>query len=241
MRALSRLFALIVACALCAIFALPARAQAPVDPAALLKAIAARQDQIDAYQKNLSFTDTTRVEELDKQGKVEATTVVVMHVVVKGGKTERKVVSALRDGQDETAKVRDKLEAGDKGGKDDADVGFPFGAKQQAKHRFTVVGPVPEAPGMLRVRFEPSGDRSEASIGDAIVDPATGDVSSISFTPAKLPTLVDRLNITMVFGVRSPAGLLPSVVDAYAEAGILMIKKRLRTHTELTQYTAGNP
>jgi hypothetical protein len=241
MRALSRLLALIVACSLWMSGGATARAQAAVDLTVLLKTIAARQDQIDAYQKNLSFLDTTRVEVLDKQGKVESTSVIVMRVSTKDSKAERTVVSATTDGQDETAKVKAKLDGVKDDGDDDAKLGFPFGAKAQPRHKFTVVGPVPEAPGKLRVRFEPSGDREGASIGDAVVDPATGDVATVSFTPAKLPTLADRVSITMLFGVQTPAGLLPSVVDAYLEASVLLIKKRIRTHTELTQYTAGKP
>jgi hypothetical protein len=46
---------------------------------------------------------------------------------------------------------------------------------------------------------------------------------------------------TFVYGVSSPAGLIPSVVDMYAEGGFLFIKKRMRTHTVLTEYTALKP
>ena len=133
---------------------------------------------------------------LDKQGKVESTSVIVMRVSAKDGKTERTVVSATMDGQDETAKVKAKLEGAKDDKDDDAQARLPVrreGADEGQVHR---VGPVAPSP---RRAVASSLDREGARSGTN-VDPATGDVATVSFTPAKLPTLADRVTITMLFG-----------------------------------------
>ncbi|APR86160.1 Hypothetical protein A7982_11509 [Minicystis rosea] len=211
-----------------------AQAPAPTDLAAILRTAAARQARLEAFERRSSHVETTRTDDLDKNGKVESTSVTVLRVVTKDGKIERTMLKKSRDGKDVEIDAKEKRQVKDR----TVELPSPFEAAMQPKHRFTLVGPVPEAPGKVRVRFA-AADRVEgASSGEAIVDPVTGDVTWTRFSPAKLPTLVDRISITVDLHAQTTEGLMPSAADVDVDASLLFMKKRMHTHTDYSEYAA---
>jgi hypothetical protein len=75
-------------------------------------------------------------------------------------------------------------------------------------------------------------------IGDAAVDPETGDLVRMSMRPSKNPMFVDRLFMELEFDAQTPAGRAVSKITAKGAGGIAFIKKRFAVVTTLSDYRA---
>ena len=192
--------------------------------------------------ENSSHTTATRAEELDKKGKVESLTESLERVTLRAGKPEREILRYVRDGKDDTASERKKragAKAGPPGKERSMRVGMksPFEPSELDKHRFTLVGPDPADPNRLTIRFEPKGKPSpETSVGEAVVDAATGAVVRIRFRPSDNPKFVDRLDVQMEYGAATPEGPALSRVNIDGAGGILFVKKRMKMTVTLSDY-----
>ena len=192
--------------------------------------------------ENSSHITATRAEELDKKGKVESVTESLERVTLRGGKPDREILRYVRDGKDDTAgekKKRAGVKAGPPGKERSMRVGMksPFEASELDKHRFTLVGPDPADPNRLTIRFEPKGKPSpETSVGEAVVDAATGAVVRIRFRPADNPKFVDSLDVQMEYGAATPEGPALSRVTIDGAGGILFVKKRMKMTVTLSDY-----
>lgn len=192
--------------------------------------------------ENHSHTTATRAEELDKKGKVESVTESVERVTLRGGRPEREILRYVRDGRDDTASEKKKragVKAGPPGKERSMRIGMksPFEPGELDKHRFTLVGPDPVDPNRVTIRFEPKEKPSpETSVGEAVVDAATGAVIRLRFRPADNPKFVDRLDVQMEYGAATPEGPALSRVTVDGAGGILFVKKRMKMTVTLSDY-----
>jgi len=197
--------------------------------------------------ENHSHTTATRSEELDKKGKPESVTESVERVTQRGGQADREVIRFVRDGKDDTAgekkrRAEAKAEPPRKGGSIRIGAKSPLDAAEQAKHRFTLVGPDSADPNRVKIRFEPKGKPSpETSIGEAVVDAATGAIVRLRYRPADNPKFVDRMDIQMEYGASTPEGPALSRVSIEGAGGLLFVKKRMRVTMTLSDYEFAVP
>jgi hypothetical protein len=178
-------------------------------------------------------TITLRVEELDEDGNVKHTQERVDRVTVKGGQHHREVLQAHKDGQDATAALRKDLEERQRKGEVRTafnSVNLPFAASHLSRHRFSLAGPDPQEPHRLRLRFEPRADGKAPSIhkGEALVDPSSGQLLRLSYSPTELPTMADRVEVRMDFRAQPGMGQVLDTLHVDAEGGFLFYKKHLR-------------
>ena len=178
-------------------------------------------------------TITLRVEELDGDGNVKHTQERVDRVTVKDGQHHREVLQARKDGEDATEALRKDLEERQRKGEVRTafdSVNLPFAASHLSRHRFSLVGPDPREPHRLRLRFEPRADDKAPSIhkGEALVDPSSGQLLRLSYSPTELPTLADRVEVRMDFRAQPGMGQVLDTLHVDAEGGILFYKKHLR-------------
>lgn len=197
--------------------------------------------------ENHSHTTATRAEELDKKGKVESVTESLERVTLRGGKPEREILRYVRDGKDDTASEKKKragTKAGPPGKERSIKIGAksPFEASEQPKHRFTLAGADPADPDRVTIRFEPKGKPTpETSIGEAVVDAATGAIVRLRFRPADNPTFVDRMDVQMEYGATTPEGPALSRVSIEGAGGILFVKKRMKMTVTMSDYEFAAP
>jgi hypothetical protein len=204
--------------------------------AALLEKLGARAQQLEAFANASRVTVDIVAEELDGEGAVKKTTHTALRVGRSGKKVERKLLTYVEDGKDLTEAKRAELEKEPpkKGG---AGVQSPFHPEQRTKYQFSLLEPPTEHPGLLRLGFQPSGEKSESLyVGEATVDPETGDVHSLSLKPSKNPSFVDSLSLEGRFDAPTPAGRAMSKLTMKGVAGLLFFKQRFRVVTTFGDY-----
>lgn len=179
-------------------------------------------------------TITLRVEELDGDGNVKHTQERVDRVTVKDGQHHREILQASKDGQDATEALRKDLEERQRKGEVRTafnSVNLPFAASHLARHRFSLAGPDPREPHRLRLRFEPRADDTKAPSvhkGEALVDPGSGQLLRLVYSPTELPTMADRVDVRMDFRAQPGVGQVLDTLHVDAEGGFLFYKKHLR-------------
>lgn len=208
--------------------------QAAPDPA-LLERLAARAQQLERFTDSARMTIDIVAEELDGDGAVKKTTHTALRVARTGSKAERKLLTWQENGKDLTEAKRAEAEQPPKNG--GAAVQSPFHPAQQAKYRFAVLGPAPDQPRLLRLGFQPAGEKTDQLyIGDATVDPETGEVWTLSLRPSKNPTLVQSLSLEATLAAPTPAGRALSRLTLKGVAGLLFFKQRFRVVTTFSDY-----
>lgn len=218
-------------------------ALAAAPDAALLDRIAERTKALEAFTKDAQLTVKVASDELDSDGKSEKHSELVFRVSRKDGKPTRELVTATEDGKDVTDEKRKELdEAKQKNGNGNGNgkgQASPFHPEQRAKYAFSLLPPSDKAPGLVRIAFQPAGERSdELMLGDAAIDPQTGDVVRMSMRPSKNPRFVDYLSIELEFEAQTPAGRAISKLSARGAGGIAFIKKRYAVVTTFSDYKA---
>ena len=178
-------------------------------------------------------TITLRVEELDGDGNVKHTQERVDRVTVKDGQHHREVLQARKDGEDATEALRKDLEERQRKGEVRTafdSVNLPFAASNLSRHRFSLAGPDPREPHRLRLRFEPRADDKAPSIhkGEALVDPSSGQLLRLVYSPTELPNMADRVDVRMDFRAQPGMGQVLDTLHVDAEGGFLFYKKHLR-------------
>jgi hypothetical protein len=199
---------------------------------------------LDAQLKAMEQTDSTMTmhqEEVDSDGKVTHVTDRVMRTTHPEGKPHVELVSVVEDGKDITAKERaddgehdakSKDEKAKRHGGMSISSSNPFAAETQPKYRFWVVAPLPAAGQPVRIHFEPNGDATKEEMkGEALVDPTSGAVSELDFTPADPPPMVDHLDIQMRFGGATAVPLI-TAMNVDGAGHLLFFKKHMRIQTK---------
>lgn len=199
---------------------------------ALLQKLGERALALEHFNKASKVTVDIVAEELDSDGKVTKTTHTALRVARGGAKSERKLLTFVENGKDLTAAKRAELESAPK---KETQVRSPFHPEERAKYRFTTLEA--DGPGPLRIGFEPSVEKtSELYVGEATVDPQTGDVLAVSLRPSKNPPFVQSLSIDSKLDAVTPAGRATSRLTLSGVGGFLFIKQRFRVVTTFTDY-----
>ena len=208
--------------------------------AALLEKLGARAQQLEHFSNASRVTVDLVAEELDSDGAVKKTTHTALRVGRDGSKVERKLLTFVENGKDLTEDKRAELEQPPK--KPGAAVQSPFHPAQQAKYQFAVLGPPAGQPQLLRLGFQPAGEKTEELyIGDATVDPETGDTLSLSLRPSKNPAFVQSLSLEATLEAPTPAGRAMSRLTMKGVTGFLFLKQRFRVVTTFSDYEAQSP
>lgn len=209
------------------------------DPA-LLERIAERTRAVETFTRNAQLSMTIVADELDSEGKSTKHTEAVVRVSRTDGKPARELISATENGKDVTAEKREEMDKErDKNGKNDRQQASPFHPDERAKYAFSMLAPSPAAPNLVRIAFQPAGEKtSELMIGDASVDPQTGELVRMSMRPSKNPSFVDNLFIEIELDAQTPAGRAASKITAKGAGGFLFIKKRFAVVTTISDYRA---
>jgi hypothetical protein len=213
----------------------------------LLQKLAAADARLLRLYKEGAVTMTSRVEELDKEGKAQHTQTVTLRLTVQDGAQRAEVVSASRDGQDVTADERKaqaerqaKAEQDPKGKMGQRQqLTLPFAADAQPSYAFQVLGPDANNPALQRIAFAPRGKKSkELWVGEAVVDPAAGEVKWLKQRPSELPAFVERIDMVLEFNAATPVGPAISKVHMEGEGGLPFFKKRFRSVITFKDYVA---
>ncbi len=204
--------------------------------AALLEKLGARALQLEAFANASRVTVDIVADKLDSDGKVTKTTHTALRVGRNGTRADRKLLTFVENGKDLTEAKRAELEAPPK---KEARVKSPFHPDERAKYQFAVLAPQADKPGLARIGFQPAGDKNEELyIGDATVEPESGDVLALSLRPSKNPAFVQSLFIEATLDTVTPAGRAMSVLTIKGVAGVLFFKDRFRVVTTFTGYEA---
>lgn len=221
------------------LYSLPVEAQGARPPAEEAEVLARRLGETTWGMEELlagkveQVTITLRVEELDGDGNVKHTREQVDRVTVKDGQHHRELLQAREDGQDATAARRKDLEERQRQGPVRTEfnsVNLPFAASHLARHHFSLAGPDPREPHRLRLRFEPRADDKAPSVhkGEALVDPSSGQLLRLSYSPTELPDMARRVEVRMDFRPQPGMGQVLDTLRVDAEGGFLFYKKHLR-------------
>lgn len=230
----------------------PRLARAADELAPVLARAAAVEDATKRVYETWSYTLSVDSKELDKKGKTKTEEIVDLRHHENG---QEELLRDVKDGKDITADRKKEEQAhatpspsatataaakkGDDGD-DGGGLGFesPFARDKQPLYRFErASGAAATEPGVLRIRFTPKDPkRKGAMAGEAEVEDATGRVRSMTMHPAKLPTLVSQLEVTMVLGTTLDAGPVLSKIVVDATGGILFVKKRFHVVTTFSEF-----
>lgn len=217
-----------------------ALAAAEEPPPELLKKLAAHDARVQQSLSSGSVTVTSLLEELDGDGKVLHTQESVARLVQRNGRQEEELVKTVRDGKDVTEEARKKRAGNGAWARSQGRAmiaGSPFGAEDQPHYRYTVLGNDPGNPAFVRIGFGPREKPSqEIATGEALVDPAAGELVRIAQRPSKLPAFVDEIETTIDLGARTPGGRLVSRMKFHGKGGFLFVKKRGRGTLNFSDY-----
>jgi hypothetical protein len=211
----------------------------------LLKKLADNDARLLRLYKEGAVTMTSRVEELDKEGKVQHTQNVTLRLSVQEGAQRMEVLSASRDGQDVTAEERKeqaarqaKAEQDPKGKMNQRQqITLPFAAGAQAGYAFQLLGPDANNPALQRIGFGPRGKKSkDLWVGEAVVDPEAGQVKWLKQRPSELPAFVDRIDMVLEFGAATSMGPAVSTMHMDGEGGLPFFKKKFRSVVTFKDY-----
>lgn len=234
----------------------PRLARAADDLAPVLARAAAVEDATKPVYDTWSYTLSVDSKEIDKKGKTKTEEIVDLRHHENG---QEELLRDVKDGKDITAERKKEEQAhahatpspsatataaGAKKDDDGGNLGFesPFAREKQPLYRFERAGGGAPEPGVLRIRFAPKdAKRKGAMAGEAEVEDATGRVRSMTMHPAKLPTLVSQLDVTMVLGTSLATGPVLSKIVVDATGGILFVKKRFHVVTTFSDWTQPSP
>jgi hypothetical protein len=202
---------------------------------ALLEKLGTRALQLEHFSKASRVTVDLVADKLDSDGKVTKTTHTALRVGRNATTVERKLLTFVEDGKDLTESKRAELEAAPK--KKETEVKSPFHPDEQKKYQFAILAPPADKPALMRIGFQPSGEKTpELYMGDATIDPETGDVLSFSLRPSKLPAFVQSLFIEATLDAQTPVGRAMSKLTLQGVAGALFFKDRFRVVTTFSDY-----
>lgn len=212
------------------ILTLLAAASAP--PADLLQRLAAHDERSQALHRRVATRMTIVGEELDKKGSPTKRTETEVLLTFQGDREVATILKSTEDGKDVTDEARKKQQSPKAEGDSSISVKMssPFSTAEQGKYAFEVVD---ADPARMRIRFAPRGEPSpELWTGEAVVDPAAGEVVSMRSQPSKPPRFVDSMSMELELGARLQGTRMPSKVAFRGEGGFLFIRKRVRGSTE---------
>lgn len=211
----------------------------------LMKKLADHDARLLRLYKEGGVTMTSRVEELDRGGKVQHTQTVTLRLTVQDGAQRAEVLNAARDGKDVTEDERKEQAAKQARAEEDPkgkmgqrrQLTLPFAAEAQPSYAFQVLGPDANDPALQRIAFGPRGKKSkDLWVGEAVVDPQKGEVRWLKQRPSDLPAFVDRIDMVLEFGAATSEGPAVSTVHMDGEGGLPFFKKRFQSVVTFKDY-----
>lgn len=228
-----------------------ARAQPAAAPPADAEALARRLGENTLGMEELlaggveEMTISLRMEELDGEDRVVHVQERVDRLRMKDGQQHRDILQASRDGEDTTLALRQELEERQRKGPVRTgfdSVNLPFGPNSLPVHRFWLAEPDAQRPHALRLRFEPRADTAAwVHRGEALVNPDTGQLLRLSYSPTRLPSMARRVDVRMDFRDQPGVGQVLDTLSVDAEGGMLFYKKRLRLTARLSHLVPRGP
>jgi hypothetical protein len=186
----------------------------------LLKKLAEHDARMEKYLDGHAVVTHVTGRELDGDGRVSHTTTTVLETTRKDGQIHTKVVEAKRDGADDSAGEKERAEKRDK---ENRRTESPFAQRNVGKYDFVVLG----KDKLMHLGFGPkNGPEKEVLVGEAWVDPESGEVARLTLRPSKNPPFVDKLDMTLEYGAHTEAGRMVSRFTFAGEGGLLMFKRR---------------
>ncbi|MFN7132626.1 MAG: hypothetical protein ACK4N5_11135 [Myxococcales bacterium] len=198
--------------------------------AGLLETLAAAERGKDTLG-SCAYSERTVIEELDGEGRVVGT-VVREYAVVLGRERQRRVLTSERFEGEPSSAFRKRP---DDEREEDARQRLAFHPDERARFSFELAQ---GAPGTLALRFAPETPDRHRLRGTALLDADSKRVRVVEGEPTRLPRFVDRLKLRYEFAA-TPCGDLPVRVRSEGEGGVLFVKKRFRTTTELSGHRVG--
>jgi len=199
----------------------------------LLGRLAEQEARIARSMEQDAYRVSGHVEELDGDGKLLHTRESVSRVTQRDGKKVVHVEQVRVDGKDVT-----EAERGKERDRKPRQLQSPFAAGVQAKYLYSLLGPDPANPRLQRLRFEPKPNErsSDTFVGEALVDPAAGEVVWMREHPAKNPAFVDRLEVEVALEATSPEGRRLSLLRIDGAGGMLFVKRGFRVRLQFSDY-----
>ncbi len=203
-----------------------ARAEVPPE---LLQRLAAHAARMERFSEASKAEVTSEYFELGRNGEVEHHIHSESQVVLVAGKPVTHVLLATKDGQDN---LRDSQKQAVKEDQKGRKLEPPFSTDNQAKYQFSMLGPAET--GLLRIGFGPRAGRStEVLEGEAVIDPAAGELVRMTAHPSKNPAFVDRIDMQLEYGVHTPVGRMLSKVSFVGAGGFLFFRKRVKVEVTI--------
>src|SRR5262249_17322221 len=129
---------------------------------------------------------------------------------------QTQVTKATVDGEDEMNAEKDRsIKNDEKNERTES----PFAPRNQRKYQFTMLTPE-------RIAFHPKGDPDPGvHIGEALIDPATGELINLWLNPSKNQMFCDRLNMQLEYDAHTDAGRALSKFSLQGAGSFLFIKR----------------
>ncbi|HSC89207.1 MAG TPA: hypothetical protein VLC09_18120 [Polyangiaceae bacterium] len=198
----------------------------------LLSRVAKHARRIEQMEKRASFVLKGRMEELDRQGKIDGTKELVVRVIAKPSERILEIVRYLEDGADKTAEARERQKREEAKPQDPKKkFTLPFSPTEQARYRFSIAE---RSKGRLRVAFQPLEVAENAYAGSAWIDLESGELLTMGFSPSKNPIFVDQVDIRVRFENPTSLGRAPSAISFEARGSLLLFKKHFRGSATLS-------
>jgi len=212
-----------------------AEAGIPLGP--LMPKLQASSARFEAMLEKASFTVALRVESFDRAGKVREVKDGAFRLRAAGLRHRVEVLRYSENGRDLTAEARAKARESE-GEKPDPDdqVHMPFLASEVSKYVFRTGETDVRDRARVRIYFRAKKPARTLFDGSAWVDSRTGEVLSMGVSPSKRALFVDRLGITLEFGVPTKEGPAVSRIDFDGEGGFWFFHERFHGSALLSEY-----
>lgn len=197
--------------------------EAPPSLDALLDALG--EDALRAEKAACTLTERTVVEDLDDKGAPKGKVVREFRVTQREDGPLRALREEQIEGDPSALFTRKPEEQGEK------PKPGPFHPSQRSHYRYTLDA----APGAetATLRFVPRKPHADRPKGSAVVDLRGRKLVRLSVEPSKYPAFLDELRMQVTMR-DTPCGRQPSHVVSEGEGGIMFMKARFRSDTQLS-------
>jgi hypothetical protein len=188
-------------------------------------------------QSRASYACTTRVEELDGDGKTDAVRETQYRAENDARGVSIVVTRHAENGQDKTAERRKKaLEDAKDWEKDRKDLQIPLLASEQGHYVFDEVETDKADPSRVRIHFAPKSANAKTIEGSMWVDTRSATPVSAAFKMSKPGAFVSFVNVMVEFGAQTALGPAISRIRVEGKGGVLWVQKRIRSLATISDY-----
>jgi hypothetical protein len=209
--------------------------------AIVLPKLASSAARLEGLLKKASFTVTGHMESVGGDGAISDPKDGIFKIVSDGTKQRFEVVRVIEDGKDKTEEAKKKAadrekERASKKPDPDKEAHVPFLASEQPKYNFRAGETDSKDPARIRIFFDAKSPAENLFNGSAWVDTRNGEILSAGFAPAKTPTFVDYVKVTVELGEKTTSGPAVSKLNFEAGGGFLFFRKKVRGWATVTEW-----